>query len=324
MKKSIKLVAALSIMGVMAITGVNSSNIVFNSFNSYAEVNYSDNWKIENGDYNNGRWQWIEDNGQVATNTWIHDYNNWYLIGDNGYMRDGIFKSYGKYYLLDTVRGTGTYGKLVTNGMVYKGITIKADTSYDYEGALSEQTIRELKNIGVDFGNTADISGTRHIENGTSSNLSLKGKGSASAPSGAQQNQGATNQEKILRDVRSNKVLNIVGTGAPLYTEAFVREQIKNNRMGIGSQYYDEMVRDAMRPIPAGAKVITDQRLDGLGCIIEINGVLHALRSNGEWAPQPEVIARFQNGNSFKDIISLRTDYVDTTFEVREFMNEIR
>lgn len=81
-------------------------------------------------------------------------------------MRTGIFKSNGgKYYLLDEVRGTGTYGKLITNGMIYKGITIKADTSAEYEGALSQETINALSGL-FDFGSAPNVENTKHVENG--------------------------------------------------------------------------------------------------------------------------------------------------------------
>ena len=80
-------------------------------------------------------------------------------------MRTGVFKSNGgKYYLLDTVRGTGTYGKLLKNGSVYNGITLKCDTSAEYEGALSEDTLAAL---GVDLTSVPNVENTKHVENGS-------------------------------------------------------------------------------------------------------------------------------------------------------------
>lgn len=105
---------------------------------------YSDNWKL-NSDNN---WEYYK-NGNKLKNTWLQDNNNWYLLDMHGVMGVGLYESFGKYYLLDDVRGTGTYGKLLKNGGTYKGINISADTSSEYEGALSEATLNQLSGVGL-------------------------------------------------------------------------------------------------------------------------------------------------------------------------------
>ena len=121
---------------------------------------YSDNWKL-NSDNN---WEYYK-NGNKLISTWVQDNNNWYLLDKDGVMRVGLYESYGKYYLLDDVRGTGTYGKLLKNGATYKGINISADTSSEYEGALSEDTLNRLSGVGLSKNSAANVSGTAHNTN---------------------------------------------------------------------------------------------------------------------------------------------------------------
>lgn len=121
---------------------------------------YSDNWKL-NSDNN---WEYYK-NGNKLISTWVQDNNNWYLFDKDGVMRVGLYESYGKYYLLDDVRGTGTYGKLLRNGATYKGINISADTSSEYEGALSEDTLNRLSGVGLSKNSATNVSGTAHNTN---------------------------------------------------------------------------------------------------------------------------------------------------------------
>lgn len=128
-----------------------------------AATTYSDNWKIDGA----GTWWYYLNDGSVAKDAWVKDYGEWYLLGSDGAMRTGVFQSNeGKYYLLDTVRNTGTYGKLLKNGAVYQGITLKCDTSEAYEGALSDESISALKSAGVSFENVPNVENTKHVENG--------------------------------------------------------------------------------------------------------------------------------------------------------------
>ena len=128
-----------------------------------AATTYSDNWKIDGA----GTWWYYLNDGSVAKDAWVKDYGEWYLLGSDGAMRTGVFQSNeGKYYLLDTVRNTGTYGKLLKNGIVYQGITLKCDTSEAYEGALSDESIAALKSAGVSFENVPNVENTKHVENG--------------------------------------------------------------------------------------------------------------------------------------------------------------
>lgn len=154
---------------------------------------YSDNWKMDGA----GVWWYYLNDGSVAKDAWVKDYGEWYLLGSDGAMRTGVFQSNeGKYYLLDTVRNTGTYGKLLKNGAVYQGITLKCDTSEAYEGALSDESIAALKSAGVSFENVPNVENTKHVENGvvTLNPVGSVQSGQDVAPSQEQSNNGNTQQ----------------------------------------------------------------------------------------------------------------------------------
>ena len=58
----------------------------------------------------------------------------------------------------------GTYATgWILDGEVYHGVTISADTSESYRGALSEQTLTQL---GLDVTKAIDITGTQHVSGG--------------------------------------------------------------------------------------------------------------------------------------------------------------
>lgn len=127
------------------------------------QAQYSNRWETQV----DGSWKYKLDNGNYATSAWVQDEvdGQWYLLDGAGVMRSGLFESYGRYYLLSEVHD-GHFGHLVKNGEVYKGITIQADTSADYEGALLNETIESLKANGYNFGSVSSVTGTQHVTNG--------------------------------------------------------------------------------------------------------------------------------------------------------------
>lgn len=166
LKRIIITTGALLMMTMAPITQSNPLGQYLNemtTITAQAATTYSDNWKIDGA----GVWWYYLNDGSVAKDAWVKDYGEWYLLGSDGAMRTGVFQSNeGKYYLLDTVRNTGTYGKLLKNGAVYQGITLKCDTSEAYEGALSDESIAALKSAGVSFENVPNVENTKHVENG--------------------------------------------------------------------------------------------------------------------------------------------------------------
>ena len=112
-------------------------------------------------------WKYRYDSGGYASDRWVRDEvdGNWYLMDENGIMRYGVFTSYGRYYLLSELHD-GHFGHMVKNGEVYQGVTIVAETSGDYEGALSADTINALRSAGVNVDNVPDVTGTQHTSNG--------------------------------------------------------------------------------------------------------------------------------------------------------------
>lgn len=134
---------------------------VTNQIEVQAAQTYSDNWKEDAM----GNWHFYNDDGTLVTDSWVHDFGEWYLLDSTGTMRTGVFRSNGgKYYVLDTVRGTGTYGKLLKNGMVYQGVVLQADTSSEYEGALSDETLEQLAAVGVEVVNVPNVENTIHVD----------------------------------------------------------------------------------------------------------------------------------------------------------------
>lgn len=110
-----------------------------------------------------GSWKYKYDDGTYATG-WIQDDvdGNWYYMDSAGIMKSGLYKSYDRYYYFSEIHD-GHFGHMLTNGEVYQGVTISADTSETYRGALSQQTISQL---GLDVSKAIDITGTQHVKDG--------------------------------------------------------------------------------------------------------------------------------------------------------------
>ena len=127
-----------------------------------AELPYSIYWETQA----DGSWKYRLNTGGYASG-WIQDEvdKNWYYMDESATMQSGIYKSYGKYYLLSEIHD-GHYGHMVKNGEVYQGITISASTNADDEGALTDSTLSALRDAGLNVDNVPDISGSQHVSDG--------------------------------------------------------------------------------------------------------------------------------------------------------------
>lgn len=127
-----------------------------------AELPYSIYWETQA----DGSWKYKLNTGGYASG-WIQDEvdKNWYYMDESATMQSGVYKSYGKYYLLSELHD-GHYGHMVKNGEVYQGITISASTNADDEGALTDSTLSALRGAGVNVDNVPDISGSQHVKDG--------------------------------------------------------------------------------------------------------------------------------------------------------------
>lgn len=127
-----------------------------------AELPYSIYWETQA----DGSWKYKLNTGGYASG-WIQDEvdKNWYYMDESATMQSGVYKSYGKYYLLSELHD-GHYGHMVKNGEVYQGITISASTNADDEGALTDSTLSALRDAGVNVDNVQDVSGTTHTTGG--------------------------------------------------------------------------------------------------------------------------------------------------------------
>lgn len=180
-----------------------------------SQLPYSIYWETQA----DGSWKYKLDAGGYATNRWVQDEvdHNWYLLDDNGVMRTGVYKSYGKYYLLSEVHD-GHYGHLVKNGEVYQGITISASTNADDEGALTDSTLSALKNAGLNVDNVQDVSGTAHTTGGqdigtAQSNTGLTDYGSANKYSSLEEQM----KEAGITEDDIKELADMMGEGGPNY-----------------------------------------------------------------------------------------------------------
>ena len=147
-----------------------------------AELPYSQYWETQA----DGSWKYKLSSGGYASG-WIQDEvdKGWYYMDGNGVMQSGVYKSYGKYYLLSQ-NHDGHFGHMVKHGENYNGIIIQASTNPDDEGALSQTTINQLRNAGFNVDNVQDISGSQHVSDGqvTSGGQQTSGGNGSSSSTG--------------------------------------------------------------------------------------------------------------------------------------------
>ena len=128
-----------------------------------AELPYSANWETQA----DGSWKYKLLSGGYASG-WIQDEvdHNWYYMDSTNTMLSGLVKSNDNQYYLLSQEHDGHFGRMLTNGMTYKGITIQAETSGDYVGALSQTTLSQLRSLGLYVENAPDVSGSQHVSDG--------------------------------------------------------------------------------------------------------------------------------------------------------------
>ena len=81
-------------------------------------------------------------------------------------MLSGLVKSNNNRYYYLSEEHDGHFGRMLTNGSVYKGISIQAETSGDYVGALSQTTLAQLRSLGLTVESARDVSGSQHVSDG--------------------------------------------------------------------------------------------------------------------------------------------------------------
>ena len=128
-----------------------------------AELPYSSNWETQA----DGSWKYKLLSGGYASG-WIQDEvdHNWYYMDSTNTMLSGLVKSNDNQYYLLSQEHDGHFGRMLTNGSVYKGITIQADTSEAYRGALSQTTLAQLRSLGLTVESARDVSGSQHVSDG--------------------------------------------------------------------------------------------------------------------------------------------------------------
>lgn len=128
-----------------------------------AELPYSSNWETQA----DGSWKYKLLSGGYAVG-WIQDEvdHNWYYIDSTNTMLSGLVKSNDNRYYYLSEEHDGHFGRMLTNGSVYKGITIQAETSGAYVGALSQTTLAQLRSLGLTVESARDVSGSQHVSDG--------------------------------------------------------------------------------------------------------------------------------------------------------------
>jgi len=128
-----------------------------------AELPYSSNWETQA----DGSWKYKLTSGGYASG-WIQDEvdHNWYYIDASNTMLSGLVKSNNNHYYYLSEDHDGHFGRMLTNGSVYKGITIQAETSGAYVGALSQTTLAQLRSLGLTVESARDVSGSQHVSDG--------------------------------------------------------------------------------------------------------------------------------------------------------------
>lgn len=161
-----------------------------------AELPYSANWETQA----DGSWKYKLLSGGYASG-WIQDEvdHNWYYMDSTNTMLSGLVKSNDNRYYLLSQEHDGHFGRMLTNGSVYKGITIQAETSGDYVGALSQTTLAQLRSLGLTVESARDVSGSQHVSDGQ-----VVSTPQPSTPSG----DGNKTQTKGSQDNPSNNVFS--------------------------------------------------------------------------------------------------------------------
>lgn len=128
-----------------------------------AELPYSANWETQA----DNSWKYKLSSGGYASG-WIQDEvdHNWYYMDSTNTMLSGLVKSNDNRYYYLSEEHDGHFGRMLTNGMTYKGITIQAETSGDYVGALSQTTLAQLRSLGLTVESARDVSGSQHVSDG--------------------------------------------------------------------------------------------------------------------------------------------------------------
>ena len=195
---------------------LNSMTTITAQAAEQSQLPYSIYWETQA----DGSWKYKLNTGGYAVNRWVQDEvdHNWYLLDDNGVMRTGVYKSYGKYYLLSEVHD-GHYGHLVKNGEVYNGITISASTNADDEGALTDSTLSALRGAGVNVDNVQDVSGTTHTTGGQDVAGGTNPGQSITPPSNEGNAGGNTNQTYDPIAAKGEHGMNITGVNEDLARE---------------------------------------------------------------------------------------------------------
>ena len=160
-----KVVAAVCIM-VLSMPVCSYADVDYNSVLNDGKT-FCDNWKLGA----DNQWGYYKD-GQLVKNANIIDHDNDYYVDANGKMITGLICNKSSlmpdkllYGFLDDTKGSGTYGRYLSDGDMYRGIKISMDKirfgsgEHEYLETLSEATLKSLEGIGYNKANAYAIAG---------------------------------------------------------------------------------------------------------------------------------------------------------------------
>ena len=217
------------LFGLILIVMISTINF---SLAALAGTAYSPYWNIDSAN----NWHYTLASGQVVTDAWIQDEvsGDWYLIDSVGNMKSGLVTSNGKYYLLDNTRGTGHFGKLLKNGDIYNGITIYADTSASYQGALNDITLTQLASMGINVYTAENVTGTKQVSNGAIVNSGSTGSNANGSLNQSSNDTSSLSNQAINNSSISNSNLEQYHTKKPL-TQSQINQLVSEYNIPVAS-----------------------------------------------------------------------------------------
>lgn len=146
--KKILIMTGIMMTLFMAAPITNNNNIV-NHMTGTIEAQAAEQTQTSNWFQEDGNWKVRDGNGSLVRNAWFCDLDgSWYLLDEQGCMREGTISDKGHYYSLETSH-EGHYGRMRTVNGVYDGVYLSFNQ--EHTGTYGEilSGTKELINRGI-------------------------------------------------------------------------------------------------------------------------------------------------------------------------------
>lgn len=148
-RASKKILIMTGIMMTLFMAAPITNNNIVNRMTGTIEAQAAEQTQTSNWFQEDGNWKVRDGNGSLVTNAWFCDLDgSWYLLDEQGCMREGIISDRGHYYSLETSH-QGHYGRMRTVNGVYDGVYLSFNQ--EHTGTYGEilSGTQELINTGV-------------------------------------------------------------------------------------------------------------------------------------------------------------------------------